>query len=515
MRLINAWIGNNGKSIEVIRKDRATGKVKTVKLWQVRWSFEVPPGRPAKECKKSDFPTKARADAFITELWKAHHRQNDWRFREDGRPTDQVACEHTVFGALEEYVESRWGLVWQDKTRDRNRGRFLELVAVTLTRTTDRERLLAALETFRSDRGSRPTPTTPVEWAAVWLRDDAYRSNHNTKDPHRQAGKRWIEDRSLLLSELSTREISRIRHHFTSGRPYGTQRTYWSGTLVPYFSWLHQTKKVPDSLLLGQPVLKRDKEAERPDPARIPDPKQLAKVANEMGVAHGAAWELFVLLGAYCAMRSSEALALRHDAFVWKDKRLWLNINAQEHRVTAANSDSGATRVRTSTKATRDRTPPPRQAPVPKFLEERLVQHYGDVLGKSDAYLFVGPRGAVASYNTVLGWWHDAVRQALPGNQLLADITPHNLRHAGMTYWFAAGYDHKRIQQWGGWTSLVEMLDTYRGILTSLEDIELDGLDKFVELFDTEESNLSETEPEESDSGAVIVSLDEYRRRLA
>jgi hypothetical protein len=130
MRLQDAWIGNNGEPIVTSKTNRRTGRVTKVTTWQVRWRFEPLPGRRPKECKDSSFPTKARAKAFIEELWKAHHRQDNWRFDAKGRPTDTVACEHTVLGALEEYVSSRWHTAWKSKTRTRVLGRLVELVAV-------------------------------------------------------------------------------------------------------------------------------------------------------------------------------------------------------------------------------------------------------------------------------------------------------------------------------------------------------------------------------------------------
>jgi hypothetical protein len=44
--------------------------------------------------------------------------------------------------------------------------------------------------------------------------------------------------------------------------------------------------------------------------------------------------------------------------------------------------------------------------------------------------------------------------------------------------------DEKHIQKWGGWTSLVQMLDTYRGVIDSLEHLNLDGLDRFAQMYE-------------------------------
>jgi integrase len=156
--------------------------------------------------------------------------------------------------------------------------------------------------------------------------------------------------------------------------------------------------------------------------------------------------------------------------------------------------------------------------PIPEGLATRLEEHCGDRLCRDSDYLFTGPRGAIANDATVRGWWHEAVATALPNHPTLVGIKPHVLRHAGMTYWFASKVDEKRIQKWGGWTSLVQMLDTYRGVVDSLEHLNLEGLDQFAQMYEvvglTEkldaEELLSATDEEPMDN---IVNLDDYRRR--
>jgi integrase len=131
---------------------------------------------------------------------------------------------------------------------------------------------------------------------------------------------------------------------------------------------------------------------------------------------------------------------------------------------------------------------------------EHLEAEYGSKLGTTDARLFIGPRGGVSNASVVRGWWDDAVEQLFGDNPRLAGIKPHSLRHAGMTYWFAApNADEKKIQIWGGWTSLTQMLDTYRGVIDSLEEVSLDGLDEFMEQFAK-----SDTSSEAARSGEVV-----------
>ncbi|MHB1089170.1 MAG: tyrosine-type recombinase/integrase [Acidimicrobiales bacterium] len=520
MRLQHAWIGNNGKVVTLPRKPGPNGESRSIKRWQVRWLLNVGPGLPLAERKTTTFETKARAESFIKELWKAHYGNESFHFDDRGWPTNLVASPTSVLEALEEYVESRWSTVWKANQRTKVRGRLLQLVALTVKRPGDQVSLLEALEKQRTDRGKRPTPTSTIEWAARWLRDYGLRSGESVTDAQVLAGRRWLQSNSVPLSNLSvTKEVTRLRRFFTEGRDYSTQRTYWKGSVVPFLNWLHQTEKVPRDLMLGQPQLNRDMEAERPDPSRIPNPAELASIANQMGVDHGAKWELFVRVAGYCALRISEAFAIRYDSFVRKDERLWLVVSAQEHRVVASSSDDGATRVRTGTKSTRDRTPAPRMVPIPEGLATRLEEYCGDRLCHDTAYLFTGPRGAVANDTTVRGWWHEAVATALPDHPTLVGIKPHVLRHAGMTYWFASKVDEKRIQKWGGWTSLVQMLDTYRGVIDSLEHLNLRGLDQFVQMHEGTEasvpthSSTPPASPVDTNKMGMVTDLNDYRRR--
>jgi hypothetical protein len=88
-----------------------------------------------------------------------------------------------------------------------------------------------------------------------------------------------------------------------------------------------------------------------------------------------------------------------------------------------------------------------------------------------------------------------------------------------MTYWFASKVDEKRVQMWGGWISLVQMLDTYRGVIDSLEHLNLEGIDQFALMNERPEvappslkESLIASPTVELEMGNV-VSLDDYRRR--
>jgi hypothetical protein len=191
------------------------------------------------ERKDTTFTTKKKAEAFIEDLDKAHYGIANFHFDEKGRPTNLIASPTSILDALNEYVIGRWSTVWKPNQRTKVRGRLLQLAAVTVRRPRDRATLLEGLEKQRTDRGKRPEPTSPIEWAARWLRDYGLRPGDEVTDPQLLAGQRWLEGNSATLTTLEeTSEITRLRLYFTEGRDYSTQRTYWKGTVTPFLNWL-------------------------------------------------------------------------------------------------------------------------------------------------------------------------------------------------------------------------------------------------------------------------------------
>ena len=80
------------------------------------------------------------------------------------------------------------------------------------------------------------------------------------------------------------------------------------------------------------------------------------------------------------------------------------------------------------------------EIPLPKALADGVRALARGRLGRDSSLLFVGPRGSAAPADTVRNWWREAVDAVLvPQSPALAGITPHSMRHAGMTYWFAHG----------------------------------------------------------------------------
>lgn len=453
--------------------------------WEVRWRLDPGHGRPLMGPRDSSFLTAADAKAFITRLHDAEYGRNGWCFDERGRPTQASAAAPTVFAAVCEYVDSRWNTVWQESQRRKARTQLAHLIIQTVTRPTDRAAMAAAFEAQRTDRGRRREPSTQIEWAGRWLRDHGLLpgcDGESLDDERLVAGRAWLQRNSLSVAALGPKEAARLRDHFSrAGLEENSRRTYWDGVIDPFITWLHVTDKIDKNPTAGLPKRKRDVESERPYREDIPDPEELFVLARRFGHKYGELWELWVLMFGFCALRISQTWAIRGTSFERDASgRLWVRVNTQVPRSTKKTSDDGATsRKEKKNKGRRDSTPKRRRVPIPDQIAARLVAHLGERLGTDPSYLFVGPRGTAAPEATVRRWWAETVRDVFGDNPRLSGLTPHYLRHAGMTYWYAAKRDHKEIQQWGGWESLQVMNDTYRHVIRSLEDEQLAGLDEF------------------------------------
>lgn len=510
MRLLASWLGNDAKPVATANGPR----------YQVRWRVLGDGTARVRECKRTDFATKAKAKYFMEELDKAHHGVLDangrtWRFDAKGRPTNLREADTTVIGAIELYVRNRWFTEWQAAQRAKVRGR-MQRVAIQLTTLTRAQKnaLLVAFEEQRGDRGQRPAPTTVEQWAARWLRDHAFLPGRDGElTAELVAGRAWLERHSLSLCALGVSEVTDLRLVLVGGNGAGelehnTRRAYWNGVVVPFFSWLYEAGMVERSLIRGQPKIRRDLQGERSDPNQILEPRHVALLAGWFRRYHGETWELFPLIATFCALRIGEALFIRLSDFVVRNGRWYLRVGMQIHATTKAYSDAGSGKEVSKPKSRRDTTPKTREIPLPPRIARRLEAQYGDRLGRDDAHLFRGPRGAIGNTTDVRKWWKAALAEVVaPEVPRLANLTPHAMRHAGMTYWFAQGIDEKLIQRWGGWESIVVMQDTYRGVLESTQEIDLCGLDSFDETWTFE----GRPEVEDATDGRVVY-LGQWRR---
>lgn len=513
MRLHSSWFGNDGKPVMTADGPR----------FQIRWRVLRDGSRRPKECKQTTFVTKAKAKYFLEELDKAHHGVTDpdgrtWRFDAKGRPTNLRDADTTVIGAIELYMKNRWTTQWKPSQRTKVRGR-MQRVAIQLTTLpkATKKALFVALDAQRTDRGQRQEPTSREEWAARWLRDVAFFPNSDVVlSDEILAAKNWLEQHSMALCALSVSDVTDLRLLMIGdgggeALSHNTRRAYWNGVVVPFFRWLYETGMVEKSLTRGQPPIKRDMEGERPDPNMILEPSQVAALAGWFRKHYGPVWELYPLISTFCALRIGEALNIRLSDFFERNGRWYLGLGLQIHSVTKAYSDDGRGKQEDDRKSQQGRKPRDREIPLPPKVAKRLIDLFGDRLGRDGEHLFRGPRGAVGNSTDVRKWFKKALNEVVvPSSPQFAGLTPHGMRHAGMTYWFSQKFDEKLIQRWGGWESVVVMQDTYRGVLDSLEVIELKGLDRFDETWEFESAQVLEPTADASRC-AVITDLTQWR----
>ena len=501
MKFVRAAFGNSGQPVKTTNGPR----------YQVRWYFDA--GIREKEKKRTTFRTKGEGHLFMEQLRKAGYEVEGWYFTPAGDPTNVTRSSTTVLDAVLRYFATKWDANWDDNQRRKAVGRFGVVVAMTLEQRRDREGLYNAFMAQAGGRGQRPDPSSQVEWAGRWLRDVAlYPSQPHPTDANLLRGRDWLMARSMPVDRLRGEAVVELRTRMTAGLAASSQRTYWESTVVTFLRWLVDADVVKTSPLVGIPKRSVNVGPKRADPRRIPNPAQVQELADQMREEHGGNWDLFVLLGSYCALRSGELFALRTSSFFRRDDgRLMLDVSAQEHRVVAATSDTGATKSRTTPKSVKGHEPRSRRVPVPKELASTLALRFPN-LGQGSQYLFVGPRGATANYDTVRTWWHEAVAAQFPDGHRLAGITPHAMRHAGMSWWFAANFDEAVIQQWGGWSSLKVMLDVYRGVLEDINNMNLAGLDQFEGSWRAVPE--LQAPDARTDSGTITI-LSEWKRRGA
>lgn len=508
MRLLSAHVA--AKQVNTAKGSR----------WQVRWYLDRGAGHRPKERKNSTFERKGQAQAFVDNLHEAGLRANGWSLDTKGNPVRVDTNAPSVIAAVTTYLHAHWGTVWQSKQQNKVRGRMQTLVIETLAERNDRSALAGAFDTQRTNRGRRPEPVTTIDWAGRWLRDIGLGLCQTNATPAHadavrlEAGRRWIEERSIRVTGLDLDTMARLRRRFASPSP-NTERTYWS-IITSFTTWLVDTKLVTDDPARGLDRIPRDLDGGRPEPDDIFTPTEIQGIANEMAERQNGLWRLWVLQTTYCSLRISESLAVNGSMYNFDNGRLFLNAGQQiDHDHGPVDRHEPAL---TDAKSTRYRTPRTRRTPVPAGLASELVEFFGDRIGSPTDHtpLFVGPRGAVGSTDTVRQWWHAAVSAALGDNHPRTGRPPHSMRHTGVTYWFAAGIDELRIARWGGWTSLKELLDTYRGVIDALEQDDLDNLDSFHQRWNAGQLDepRQQGRPEQIDGADNnVVRLDSFRNQ--
>ncbi len=170
--------------------------------------------------------------------------------------------------------------------------------------------------------------------------------------------------------------------------------------------------------LTGLPSIARQLDAERIDPERVPNEKQVWAIANAGGELEGEWFKVAVLLGTFGAMRIGELVALRRRAIrcVVHDG-LWLTIDSQIRRYPRRYSDDGNTAT--------DFAPPKgrptgsagrRRCYVPKRVALEILEYVDSRL--PDQLLFLNSYGRPMSTATFREAWNRVIKTEPAGPRL-------------------------------------------------------------------------------------------------
>lgn len=466
-------------------RDRATRK--EVTLYRARWRAYPTDGGRVLGPKRAGFRQKGHAEAFIGTLRLADRRVDGWTVDARGYPVPPPpvvsAPSESVLDAAQLYVGLQWDTDWKSpKTREKNRGRLLVLVAALIDDEAAAARVIAALDTQSGSRGNRrPDPVTIEERAARWLRDHALvpDADDGGIDPALAEARDWLAARSLPLTALDDRRLRFVRRFLTDGRPRTTARTYWQ-TVSTFLTWTVKSHRLDRDPAAGMPALKRDLDAEQVDAERVPTEAEVHRLADAARDRFGSTTAMVVLLAFYLAARIGEIAGLRRgDIKFLPTGGAMVTIRRQEGRVTARYSDDGKTR---SEKPPKGRTSGPgarRRVYIPARAAAALRSHLdSSVDPEPGARVLAAPRGGPFDDDSFRrDRWDLLVAQLFPDGHRLAGITPHALRHAGMTMWLRHQVPLKLCQRMGGWHSLKVMLDVYAAVLPDDIDVAIAALE--------------------------------------
>lgn len=450
--------------------------------YQARYRIYLPDQKPI-EVKQGGFEQKGYAKTFIENARKGILGVDGWEFDADFKPVrrsgaggDGPAAPDPALSCLV-MCEDYWVTHHDSRGPSQNskaRGRLLDFVAATLRDPKDRNALSAALVRQRPGR-HRPEPSTTVDRVARYMTDHLF--GHPKDDAPEGEGisacRRWLEERSLPRYDLDDKLLLSVRTAL-GGTAYSSRRTYWS-IIAGMLSWAVTSDRLPSDPSAGLPKLARDFEEEKVDPQRTPGEKEIVTIAERLAELVGSWGFTIVIVMAFCALRIGEVVALCRSDVTFTDRGgAWITVTEQDGRQSARHSaDRETTRRKGSAPKGRRQGPGARRRIfLPPRWAQHLKAHMDTAVGpRDDDRLFRGARGGWLDPDYFRRcYWTPVIGELFSGHRL-EGITPHALRHAGMTLWLRSRIALPMIQKMGGWKSLKVMLDTYAAVLPDDEDL--------------------------------------------
>ena len=214
-----------------------------------------------------------------------------------------------------ELLESFWKIHWDSYSpgsRLARRGRLIVMAASLLDDRVSAPGIIAELKRQNVRGNQRPDAASLEAWVARYLLDcflpAPEHSGNVWKSPDSAElieAATWIRSHSKPARDITHEDLVRLRA-FMGGTAYRTRRSY-SAHIEKVIHWGIISGYLDEGFLAGLPSIARKLDAERIDPERVPNEKQVWAIANAGGELEGEWFRVAVLLGTFGAMRIGEA----------------------------------------------------------------------------------------------------------------------------------------------------------------------------------------------------------------
>ena len=401
------------------------------------------------------FNRKGEADTFGKQLDKdfVAGRLFDPQKRVFVEAGDLAPAAPTVLSTTEAFVNERWP-GWSPKSR-REAVRYLNHA---------RRGLL---------RDGAPEPPSSV---THYLQTASLRPE-TEMDERAAEGRAWLEEWSVAVNEVTPEQArALVQQHAgdlaaaSQRRMLAALRAWWRQLLADG----HVTRDVFANVKLTGQGKRKASGVQPVDADLVLTPRQVLELADAMPSERDA---VLVLVMGYAGLRGGEAVGLTRDDLSSDERgRLWIRVRrsarseAKQWRAASDDPAWGPAKHRDEGDA--------RYAPIPAVPVARRVGAFADTR-PAGALLFTHAKGKRLDRDVWRRRVWAPVRDELFGDDdRLAQLTPHDLRHAAATMWLQAGVSLPLARRWGGWASTSVLLDVSAGVMPSEDADALDRVEQ-------------------------------------